>query len=316
MPEARRAALLVVVAFALPALPLFATLPSHPRIFGVLNDAAHAPVFGAFAVVVLALLRQATSLYPRRRYIVALATTMGVGALVELIQPFIGRGSEWIDLLNDGLGAITGLALAAWFETGFEIRRRQRLAALALLAAGIPILWPVAEAGLAYAIRAARFPTLLLASSRFDRYLIGARAADISRQWLPDRWHRPGDPPSLRVQLRDGTWPGIVLAEPSPDWAGYSRLVADLTNPDARPLAITIRIHDQVHDNDVADRFNRQFVLSPAQRQLIVIPLDDIANAPANRRLDLTRIGGLIVFSDADTALQGRGYYLTRIWLE
>lgn len=51
--------------------------------------------------------------YPRRAWAVVLMVIV-FGAAVEVIQPFVGRGAEWGDLLADALGAAAaaGLALA------------------------------------------------------------------------------------------------------------------------------------------------------------------------------------------------------------
>ncbi len=42
--------------------------------------------------------------YPRRGWAVIAGVIM-FGAAIEVIQPFVGRGAEWADLLADALGA-------------------------------------------------------------------------------------------------------------------------------------------------------------------------------------------------------------------
>ncbi len=316
MTSARRAIPLVLFATALSALPLVATLPSHPRMLAVLNNAAHAPVFGTLALVLLSLLRTTTSLSPGRRYAAALALTLVIGGAVELIQPMIGRAREWSDFLHDGLGAITGLSLASLFEFRGAPAGRRVLLALTCVAAAAGFLWAPAEAVAAYAWRSVRFPTLFQAGSRLDCYFLRHRGSRIRFEALPARWRRPGDQDALRVELVRGDWPGISLLEPQPDWTGYRSLRLDLTNPEDEPLALRIRVHDQSHNNDVSDRFSREYRIAPGSRRQIAIPLDDIARGARSRTLDLSRIGGLMLFAPGESPVRGRFFYVSRIWLD
>ncbi|MGE0030107.1 MAG: VanZ family protein [Steroidobacteraceae bacterium] len=310
MASGRKAAFLGTLVVALPALALVAKMPSHPQILAVLNNAAHAPVFGALAVVWLLLLREVSPLGERHRFAVALAATIAIGGLVELIQPAIGRGGEWVDLLNDTLGAIAGLALAA------ALSSRRRWAALIFVVAAAPVLWPVAEASIAYAARAWEFPTMLGGDTRADRYFVRTRGVQSEPSILPPRWSQAGDPPSLRIQIVGGNWPGITHSEPQPDWSDYSKLMLDMTNPESRPLKLTLRVHDRMHDNRSSDRFNRTFTLAAAQRSILAIPLSEIASGPEGRSLDLSRVAGVILFGEGSPQQVGQVFYITRIWLE
>ncbi len=310
MSESRRTVFLGTLVVALPALALVAQMPPHPQILAVLNNAAHAPVFGALAVVWLLLLREVSALGEWHRFAFALVATAATGGLIELIQPAIGRGAEWVDLLNDTLGAIAGLALAA------ALSCRRRWAALIAVVAAAPVLWPVAEASIAYAVRAWEFPTVLGGDTRADRYFVRASNVKSEPAMLPPQWSRSGDAPSLRIQIVGGNWPGITHSEPQPDWHGYQRLLLDITNPDPRPLVLTLRVHDRAHDNRAGDRFNRTFTLPGARRQTFAFPLEEVMQAPGSREMDLSRIAGLIIFSDGSPEVIDRRFYLTRIWLE
>ncbi|WP_162497400.1 VanZ family protein [Roseovarius dicentrarchi] len=53
--------------------------------------------------------------YPRRAWAVILGVT-AFGGAVEVIQPFVGRGAEWADLLADALGAVAAAILAIWLR--------------------------------------------------------------------------------------------------------------------------------------------------------------------------------------------------------
>jgi len=302
--------LLATLAFALPALALVVKLPANPLFLGVLNNAAHAPVFGALAIVIHQLLPRYHGLIAWRSYAVAFVLAVATGGFIELIQPLIGRGAEFADLLNDGFGAIAGLALLHFLKSW------NKLALLIAVAALTPTLWPVGDAAIAYSLRARFFPTLMGGHPWPDRYFIHTRSVNISRSELPSPWHRDGDPESFLVRVVGTRWPGLTIREPSSDWRTFSRLMIDITNPETRPLMLTLRVHDLAHNNDASDRFNRNLSLAASRRQTVAIPLDEIERAPAGRQLDLSRIAGVIIFGDGDPKSIGRQYYVTRIWLE
>jgi VanZ family protein len=311
MAEGRRAALLGTLVVALSAVALVAKFPSHPVILVELNNAAHAPVFGALAIVWLHLLRGFSALSRWQRYLAAFALSVAIGGLVELIQPIFDRGSESLDLMADALGAIAGLAAMA----AFELRRRWLL--LPALIALVPVLWPVGEVAMAYRLRAREFPTLLGYDVQAERHFIHSFGIEFEAVRLPQRWRRKDDPRSLRIRIRGGKFPRIALMEPQPDWRGYSRLMLDVTNPEDRPLMLTLRVYDRDHDNlRAADRFNRKITLAASERRVLSFPLAEIAASPAGRGMDMSRIARVILFGKNGSDLAGREYYLTRLWLE
>lgn len=314
MTDGHRAALLATLVVVLSAFALVAKFPSQPLIFVELNNAAHAPVFGALAIVWLHILRHYSALGRWRRYLAAFALSVAIGGLIELIQPAFDRGSENLDLMTDALGACAGLAAMAAFEW-----RRSWLLVPAVVAL-VPVLWPVGEAAMAYRVRAMAFPTLLGHDAQAERYFIHTFGTAIDTVRLPSAWSRNGDPQSFRICIRGGRYPRLALLEPQPDWRGYSRLMLDVTNPEDRPLSLTLRVHDRTHDrrhdHRASDRFDRKFTLAPSERRLLAFSLAEIAASPAERSMDLSRIAAVIVFGKNNGDLAGREYYLTRLWLE
>ena len=313
---------LLLVAIALIALVLGASLPSWPKILGVLNNMAHAPVFGAFALIVLRLTRlwRAPAAARAGDYGIAFAVAIGAGGLVEIAQGFLDRDSSLEDASTDALGAGCALGIAAalyhqlWRD---KIRLAGRVAAAAVgLFCGLWALLPVGQAVIAYAERAAAFPVIARFSSPRDLYFIGSGTARLSLQPLPARWARPGDDLSLRIDFAAPVWPGVSHDEPEPDWHGFSALVLDVTNPDQIPLQLTVRVHDAEHDQRYEDRFNRAFEVMPANRVVLRIPMPDILTGPVGRSLDLAHVAGIVVFESSGAASVGRHFYLTRIWLE
>lgn len=317
MTAGLRALLLVLAALALPALALVAKLPSQPQLLGILNDAAHAPVFGLQAIVLWSLLGRFATLADWQRRATAFAIAVAAGGLVEIVQPFFGRGAEWTDLGRDALGAAAGLALHAALCSAPRPGPRLRAIWLTLAALAIAIVaWPVGTATIAYVSRASQFPVLLGDGSAADRHFLRVKGVETTRTGLPTAWRVEGEPASLQVRIVGHRWPGLTLSEPQPDWRGFHTLKLDLTNPDSAPLPLTLRVHDRAHDNRQSDRFNLGIELPPRARTQWSVPLKDVAAGPAGRRLDLARVAGVILFADGDAGLQGRQYYVTRIWLE
>jgi len=310
---------LVVAAAALVALVLFARLPPWPRYWTVLGNAAHAPVFGILAVICLLVLAALTR--SRSTWLVPLAflTTVGGGIAVEWLQTFVGRDASWSDVVTDALGAACALAFVMWRQTVSAPppgRLARRLAPVVMIACAAAILHPVAEAAAAYTRRASLFPVIAQFDSPLDLYFVSAIGAVATRGQMPDAWSAATDPESLRVLVASEPYPGVAFTEPVRDWSAWSKLKLDITNPDARPLDLNVRVHDIAHSQHYDDRFNQRFAIDGATRTTISIPLQDIQQGPKSRLLDLENVAGIIVFTDGPSALFGRQFFLTRIWLE
>jgi hypothetical protein len=311
MPAVIPRPLLVVLVLALPALPLVAGLPAHPKALAVLNNTAHAVVFGVLAPVILRLLGPRLSWPHWMPYAVAFTAAVAVGAAIELIQPSLGREAELRDVWSDALGAVAGLAFVALCRpAGHWIAGW--ILAVVLTAVACPVL----ETALAYRERSRQAPALLELTSRLDWKFIWTHGFETSTVALPAAWRRQNDPQSLELRIGTDSWRVLALLEPFPDWRPYQSLLIDLTNPEPKPLSLTLRVHDVPHDNQVKDRFNRHIQIPPRTRHVIAISLADIETAPSRRLLDLSRVAAVMIFTRGDRELSNRRFYVTRIWLE
>lgn len=299
MPAGRAAVPLAIVAILLPALALFAALPSRPLILAALNDAAHAPVFALLTLVLVRLFSLRTRWNAAARCAAAFALAVAAGAAVEILQSLIGRDAEWSDLARDALGALAAVGIV------IAVAGRRWLGGEIFTAAALAALWPLGEAGLAYRERQRQFPTVLDFDSRLDGYFLQTRAVTAA----------PGDG-CTAYRATGGGWPGVTHVEPQPDWRGRRALVVDVANLGSTPLVLTLRVHDARHDNRSVDRFNRSFELPPHARARISTPLAEIAAAPEGRELDLAKVAGLILFAGGSDAQASPGFCLYRIWLE
>ena len=105
---------------------------------------------------------------------------------------------------------------------------------------------------------------------------------------------------SMRVQGSAGTeYPGTSLQWPMENWSEFSALEMDVLNPGDKPLTLRINIADRLHaasGNAETDRFRTSAELPSATHVHVRIELADVRNAPASRRMDMTRIASLNLF--------------------
>ena len=305
----------VAAVVSLLGLMLLAPVPSYPRIWVVLSNTAHAPVFAAVALLVLRAVRARGSRSLPVAATSAFCITVALGIAMEFVQGVIGRDASWGDVWTDALGAACALGWMIYREPASPGRVRRAGLVVAGLAGALTI-GPLAHAAAAYGLRALRMPTVATFSLPLDLYFAEWKSASAARTGLPSSWARPGDLRSLGIRLQAGAWPGLTIVEPTPDWQGYQSLYLDLTNPGAAPLALTLRIHDLEHDQRYEDRFNHRLSLAPHSRLVVKILLAEVEAGPRNRTLDLSRIGGLTLFATGNSVHAGTEFYVTRIWLE
>lgn len=95
--------LTLLLAFAIAITTLMPSTSGAAPLLG-LDKLAH---LVAFAALVLPM-----SLRSRRHWPMIWIAAVAYGGLIELVQPYVGRGAEWADLVADGLGAALGIAMA------------------------------------------------------------------------------------------------------------------------------------------------------------------------------------------------------------
>lgn len=307
---------------ALVAAVVFAPgVPAHSRWIYILHDSAHGPIFGCVAVLCLLALRsnaRTSSLALPRQYSIAFVTAAFLGLGTEIAQFFSGRDASWGDFGRDMAGAAAFLMLFLAFDPVRAEQRSQRSvrASAAILAIALigMLVAPLVNAAIQYERRAERFPVLADFTAGYDRFFLFRNSVEIGPIELPARWQNGRSQSALRVQFLAERYPGVVFAEPMPDWSSYSTLALDVTNPNDAPLELVVRVDDAHHNNEFTDRFNRAFVMAPTARQVFRIPLEDIAAGPASRRLDLQQVAQIILFRNLSS--HAPEMYVSRIWLE
>lgn len=306
-PGPRRAAaagwvLLLVVLLLILA---FGETPYQTMFLDALFDAGHAPLFGGVALAVLGLLRQrapeASDSACRWR---AFVLTVAIGAVTEVLQVFqVDRDPTVIDFARDvaGAGALLLLLPRRQPACGTERPRPVRGLPWVSWSAGVILL---AASGASFGLTTAAYVArdrAMPALARFDgawweRWFVETHDSSLIVQAGPPGLDASAAEPLARLDLKPGTYPGIAILEPHPDWSGYRVLVITIVSDLDAPLPIALRVHDAAHDQRYADRFNRVLMVAPGVNRF-AIALDDIRRAPDRREMDMRRIRGVLLFA-------------------
>jgi hypothetical protein len=222
--------------------------------------------------------------------ILIMCIVLGVGGIIELIQPYYGRSASWRDLGLDFTGGFFGIMFLS------PIRRSLcrwllvcgQCAALSLVAivSFVPVttIWDMWQA-------TQQFPVLGDFETRLEkgRWSSGEIERGIALHGQC----------SLRVFLGTEKYAGTTLKRSFGDWRGYSILAFSIYNPDPDLLVITVSIRDYEHfrrGGEYGDRFNRSFMLEQGWTD-VHIPVADIENAPSARRIELDKLSEMVIFT-------------------
>lgn len=312
MTRSARSLVLVLAGAALLAIWYFAGIDTGHRLIVVLHSAAHFPVFGAFAAVVFGLLR----LHARGRlgrtpfiYLATFLVMVVVSLATEGLQLLLGsRHGSLIDVGVNLLGTIAALSLLALREPGIG-RAGRGVAWAAVVVTATIVAMPISILGAAYVKRAMDFPVLARFSHSLDMLHVEGTGVRWVETALPDGNGEAGESPALCVEFRWGPYPGITFPDPVRNWEGYGELQLDLSNRQAEPLRLVLRIDDAGHDGRHQDRFNQVIELPAETREIVRIPLSSIRSAPDSREMRLDRITRVIVFSGEERS-RGREFCL------
>jgi uncharacterized protein YfiM (DUF2279 family) len=270
-----------------------------------LENAAHAPLFALIAVALLIWLRHLN--WPPasvRQYLLALAGAVALGGFGEIAQSFTAsRHAEWIDLVNDLLGAAAGLSLYALYDKRLVLNAVLRRALLfVVVVALLAVAAPVARLSFMYWQRWQQLPALATWESQAGHHFVISDSAELKVIATPLCANASA---ALQVSpLGTSRWVGATIDEPWPDWSSYSQLAIEVANPNDKPLDVVLRINDGAHTNEFDDRFNRSFAVAPHARATLQVPLSEVQAAPKTRQLDLKNVTRLVLFQDAERDAQ------------
>lgn len=237
----------------------------YPALSDALLNACHSPAFAWLAHVAFVALRSRYARPSRRPYALVLAGAASYGALIEVVQSFVGRSASSLDFLNDLVGVAFALLLHARAERGPG--RSSWLTAAAAFCMVLALL-PLSMTLAAYVQRATNAPVL---------------------------W-RNATPAFLQFALwQRGGAPGLFLHEVLLDWRAYDHLEIDIENPLPQELQVVVRLNDRFHDYKGPDRWARPYRLGPQSRATLRIPLAQIRTQAIAREIQLGDMRGLMI---------------------
>lgn len=240
---------------------------------------------------------------PRLRdFVFAWAATTALGGLVEVVQYFVGRDAELQDAIRDGMGAAAFLLAAAAVRSspwrrlaGGAYAARAACAILAVMLMGAASA-QFARVSLAYAQRDRDMPRVLAFGAPWRATFVVTKLASLEVGPPSAGWNDAPAGPVGHLRLRPVEYTGIAIEEPFPDWTPYDRLAFEAYNPGSKPVDLTLRIDDEVHDMRTKDRFNGTITLAPGVSR-IGVDLHDVRTAPEEREMDMSRIRRVVLFA-------------------
>lgn len=210
------------------------------------------------------------------------------GLLTEWVQQWVGRQSSWEDASANLLGATAGVL---WSESRFALQGRLAFRGLAILCLLLAMAQPAWKLGDAL-YQVWQMPVLASFETpgEISRWALqNCQVKRVRNFSTHGEW-------ALQVDLAPTRYAGLALNEVPPDWTGYRELALDVTLETPHPLPWIIKITDQAHNWKTEDRFESQVTLDPG-RNVIRIPLREVEQAPRNRRMELSRMRMLQLFT-------------------
>jgi len=316
------ATVLLGAAGAVLAVVVLGQIPGRGRWASELGNSAHGPAFAMVTLILIALLRRlpGRSASVLRDYSLAVAISLLLGALIELLQLATGRDASFSDLRRDTLGALA----AAGFFTLVDPRVRAlpsrgatRLIGLLVgVASTVIIVAPLVITSAAYLQRYRSFPTLVDFRSPLSGYFLGVYSAvTVEREALPSTL--PGGRQGsigLHARLAANKGWGLALWEPYPDWRGYQQLAVDLANPTDLPLLLQVHVRDRSQSNDRRAGYLGTIEIAPRSRATRVIALQEFTAAEGRAYVNPAMVHSIVLTRSPSNRAQE--FYLMRIWLE
>ncbi len=259
----------------------------------------HVGMFGVVSVLLMTTPALGARPFWQRAWL-TLGCVLLLGGALELLQPLAGRSASLLDIWQNIVGAVAGIALLA--------PARRRAALLFTAAVLLTVTLQAPAIGLwDRAVARQQFPVLSDFDSRFDH-----------RRWTtgtPDeRVARIGQR-SLRLDLEPGRYSGTLRRRSLGDWSDYSALELGLYLAGETAITMTLSVRDQAHfrrGGHYSDRFNQSVRLDPGWNT-ITVPIATIRTAPETRELALDDLAELVLFTGA--LQQPRTVYLDSVRL-
>jgi VanZ family protein len=280
-----------------------------PRSFKAAWGLGHIFVFALWTFVFIRYWPLLTKQGFVKQVIWVLTAALVIGLSIEFLQSFlVERTADLHDVYRDLLGGALALVFLSPAGKSILKAKLRSLQAIVVVVVALEVL-PFSIALADEIIAKNQFPVLADFETPFE-----TKRTDRENSERCDEQAKKGKH-SLQVQLTTETYSGTGLTYFPRDWSGYDHLNFSIYLPTEEGLKLTCRINDMQHvqhDQKYEDRFNRSFWMKKGWND-IKISLKDIADAPADRKMDLTQIQGLGIF--AVQLPKSRTIYLDHVYL-
>ncbi len=299
--------------FFILAMLVLALMPidtgGYQQLVGQLMDLGH---FFAFAVIALLFRYQWHRLGMRRSLSLALALSVLLAILLELVQPWFDRQLAWSDFINGMLGASLAL-LGYWLwycQSRYSLRVMHGLLALLLLLwIAMPMLMSL------YGIwwKQSHFPQLAEFDSEVELRLWQAygEANGVQTRASLSTQGRSSGCCSLKVVSVSGVWSGVNYHAEGMDWRGYKRIAVDVYNP-GEAFSLRFRLDDGRAAEKLDQRYEGTLHIQPGMN-LLSVDFSTISQAVSGKPFDFGHINRVLFYIAKDD--QSRLFYLDNIRL-
>jgi hypothetical protein len=252
-------------------------------------DFGHVILFALFSSIVLKDSKWLGSKKLSIQFTLIIGFTFILGSLIEVIQLYIGRTYEFVDVWRSIVGSLLGIVFSKEFKNvkPYIIKTARVFVLLLLLIA----TWPLIKSLTDETQAKIDFPIIADFENPFElEKWYGHCYATINDEFV---FHGNN---SLKAELLTVKYSGFSISYFPTDWQGYSTIKFNLYLPTADSLRLTCRIHDVEHNNQFNDRFNKSFYIKQGWNE-ITFDLQDVIKAPENRKMDITNIKTFAVFA-------------------
>ena len=281
--------IIIIISAGLLLLPL----PANNLWWREAFNSGHTLIFIVISFVIYSQLTvKAPTMGVRAAYFFVIVAGVMFGVVIEVVQGLVGRDTSWDDLYKNLFGLMAGLMLiAAYYQKGSSSCKKQFFYVLTAFCIVLLGALPLFQLSGHYIQRMNAFPVIVDFSAEWSGSFVRFNKAEMEL-----RSGKAGDNDSLfRIRFDAGSFPGVSIIEPSPDWSAYRNLRFKVGSGSYVNTDLFLRIHDKNHDYNYQDRFNKKLVIRPGLNE-IVISLAQIKKGPLNRDLDLTNVAELIIF--------------------
>ncbi len=278
--------------------------PFHGRLWRAVFDLAHGPAF--FLTVVLCVFafdpaklgfRNSSALIQLNipRFFILAALLFFVGVFGELGQALVRRHPSIQDAAANAAGVLAGgLVCGAAAVRLVWLRLIVILAGLCILV--LPEIGPLRELR-EHFTQQQQFPLIASFERQEERGAWEPHGATAARSsdWATDGRY------SLRIRSLNGQiYPGASMLYFPGDWTGFGSVEFSVRNRADRPMVLGVRIVDRLHEERgyiPDDRFHVDVPLKPGEVRTLRWTLEEVKNAPRERKTDLDDLTQINVFS-------------------